>query len=199
MLFSSIAYQAVALLAIIFPFTIAHPLNLLHSHHIHHSHHHLHLRLPNFGSNAAKAAPGMQHPLANNNAATTFDISNVFVNMTVTSAENSHPLSFLIPLRPSEQASSVDPTASTFHHPQTSRISNIQYGTSAKQSSKQFERPEDVVCYAHAASTNNKSNPWKSQQEGAKGFRQKDGVIDLKEVGGHLRGIVSSFSCFLES
>ncbi|KAL8907302.1 MAG: hypothetical protein Q9171_005921, partial [Xanthocarpia ochracea] len=198
MLFSSTAFPTITLLATIAPFTIAHPLNLLHSHHRHHSHHHLHLRLPKFGSNAAKAAPALQHPLTNNSPAPTVDISNVFVNMTLTSAENPIPMSFLVPLHPSkpEPESSVEPTASTLHHPHTATISNIQYGTSTKATSQQFERPGDVVCYAHATATHNsnqKSERRKSRQERAKAFRQSDGEIDLVKAGENLAGVVSTF------
>ncbi len=203
MLFSSTAFPAITLLATIVPFTISHPLNLLHSHHHHHSHHHLHLRLPKFGSNAAKAVPALQRPLINSSPAPTVDTSNVFVNMTLTSAENPIPISFLVPLQPSKQQpeSSVEPTASTLHHPHTATISNIQYGTSTKATSQQFERPRDVVCYGHVApphNSNQKSKRRKSQQERAKAFRQSDGEIDLVEVGKNLAGVVSTFSCFLE-
>ncbi|KAL8862702.1 MAG: hypothetical protein Q9178_001200 [Gyalolechia marmorata] len=197
MLFSSTAFPAITLLVTIVPFTSAHPLNLLHSHHHHHSHHHLHLRFPKFGSNAAKAAPALQHPLTNNSPAPTVDISNVFVNMTLTSAENPNPISFLVPLHPSKP----EHTASTLHHPHTATISNIQYGTSSKATSPQFKRPGDVVCYAHATATHNsnhKSERRKSHQERAKAFRQSDGEIDLVEAGENLAGVVSTFSCFLE-
>ena len=203
MLFSSTAFPAITLLATIVSFTIAHPLNLLHSHHHHHSHHHLHLRLPKLGSNAANAVAALQRPLINNSPAPTVDISNVFVNMTLTSAENPVPISFLVPLHPSkpEPESSVEPTASTLHHPHTATISNIQYGTSTKATSPQFERSGDVVCYAHATATynsNQKSKRRTSQQERAKAFRQSHGEIDLVEAGQNLAGVVSTFSCFLE-
>lgn len=181
MQFSTTAFPAIAFLATILTTAVAHPLNLLHSHHTHHAHHHLHLRLPKLGP---KAAPGLQQPLANNAPATTLDISNVFVNMTVTSPETSLPTSFLVPLRTSKQTPSVGPTTSTCHHPRTARISNIQYGTSMEQASQQFERAEDVVCYAQA-----------------KAFRLRDGEIDLAGVAGNLeeKEVVSGFTCLLES
>lgn len=184
MLFSITAFPVFAFLATILTTAIAQPLHLLHSHHTHHSHHHLRLRLPKLGSNAVKASSALQHPLTNNAPVAALDISNVFINMTLTSSETSLPTSFLIPLRTSSQASSVEPTASTCHHPRTARISNIQYGTSMEQASRQFERAEEVVCFAQA-----------------KAFRLSDGEIRLAEVGGNLkkREVVSSFTCLLES
>ncbi|KAL8707133.1 MAG: hypothetical protein Q9220_007780, partial [cf. Caloplaca sp. 1 TL-2023] len=135
--------------------TYAHPLNLLHSHHAHHAHHHLHLRFP-FSSSATKAStPELQHPLTTttNVAPNLDDISNIFVNMTLTSSENANPTSVLIPLHSSATEKDLQSTTpSIFHHPRTARISNIQYGTATTVGvSRQFERPEDVECYAHGA------------------------------------------------
>ncbi|KAL8993649.1 MAG: hypothetical protein Q9188_007279, partial [Gyalolechia gomerana] len=104
--------------------------------------------------------------------------------MTLKSPESSAPTSFLLPLRASNTQDTIELTSSIFHHPRTARISNIQYGVAPKESSRQFERSEDVVCNAHAqlpASRSKQSNKHKEQQPLA--FRKSDGEINFAEAG----------------
>ncbi|KAL8933401.1 MAG: hypothetical protein Q9211_005801, partial [Gyalolechia sp. 1 TL-2023] len=162
----------------------SHPLHVLHAHHHHHAHHHLHLRLP-FSSSTPKPGPELQRPLANDPSPAS-DTSDVYVNMTVKSPESSAPTSFLLPLRPSNTLATVELTSSVFHHPRTAQISNLQYGVAPKESSRQFERSGDVVCYAHTQSPASpqpqRGNEQKEQTPLA--FRKSDGEIDFAEAGG---------------
>ncbi|KAL8702748.1 MAG: hypothetical protein Q9201_004070, partial [Fulgogasparrea decipioides] len=132
--------------------------------------------------------------------------------MTLTSSESSMPTSILVPLRASSDKEPDDdiPTPSIFHHPNTALISNIQYGTAPKQTSRQFENPQEVVCYAHTsplsnpdpshAKSNRRSNrSWKNRKQSRlQGFRQSDGVIDFANKGGkwfgHGEEVVGGFS-----
>lgn len=186
------AFPVIALLASVISSAVAHPLNLLHSHHAHHSHHHLHLRLPNFGTRAASRT---QQPIGNNLPTAPIDISNVFVNITLTTHESSKPIYLLVPLHHSERASSVKPTPSVYHHPRTAKISNIRYGTSMEDSSRQFERAGDVTCYAHAAPIYDHKTLKRRARPHP--FRQRDGETDLAAI--EVKGPLSSFTCLLES
>lgn len=176
---------------------LSHPLNLMHSHHHHRAHRHLHLRLP-FHSDPARSALQVQHPISGT-VPPALDISNVFVNMTIRSSESSAPSSFLIPLRASSPQ--VELTAAIFHHPRTARISNIQYGTDAKDSSRPFERSEEVACHAHIQSNVPQSQGRNWQQTKLESFRQSDGEISFAEAGGKwfaAEGQVSGFDCVLK-
>ncbi|KAL8760721.1 MAG: hypothetical protein Q9184_003101 [Pyrenodesmia sp. 2 TL-2023] len=176
---------------------LSHPLNLMHSHHHHRAHRHLHLRLP-FHSDPSRSALHVQH-LISGTPPPALAISNVFVNMTIRSSESSAPSSFLIPLRTSSPQ--VELTAAFFHHPRTARISNIQYGTDAKDSSRPFERSEEVSCYAHTQSIVLQSQGQDSQPTKLEAFRQSDGEIKFAEAGGKWFAAerqVSGFDCVLK-
>ena len=186
------AFPVIALLATVISIAVAHPLNLLHSHHAHHSHHHRHLRLPKFGSRAVSRT---QQPIGNNLLTTPIDVSNVFVNITLTTHENSIPIALLVPLHHSERASSGKPIPSVYQHPRTVKISKIRYGASPTEDSRQFERARDVTCYAHAVPINDHKTLKRQAQPQA--FRQRDGETDLAAI--EVKGPLSSFTCLLKS
>ncbi|KAI4141434.1 MAG: hypothetical protein L6R39_005336 [Caloplaca ligustica] len=125
--------------------------------------------------------------------------------MTITTSESSAPSSFLIPLRPSSPQ--VELTSSIFHHPRTARISNIQYGTGPKDSSREFELAEDVTCFAHTQPSPPQPKRRNTQQHQPariklEGFRQRDGEVNFAEAGGTwfaADGQISGFDCVLRS
>lgn len=205
--------------------TLSHPLNLLHTHH--HHHRHRRLRLPLFSSQPAKdkQQEHFQQPLApaqDPQSLTTDDISNVFVNLTLTlqhslSEEQKTVIHRLIPLNSSPQrgtfsfpfnqprersiADNKILVSNIPSHVRSIKISGAQYGSASTDASRQFADIKDVTCYASSIPQNKMSRRHvRSHQtgEGDIAFRESDGELDFGDAGGkwHLAdSVVSSVRC----
>ncbi|KAL8668063.1 MAG: hypothetical protein Q9202_000041 [Teloschistes flavicans] len=205
------------LLTALVPSTLSHPLSLLHKHrHHHHKHRHLNLHQL-FSSLPSKAAPAvaqhpLQQPLTNPSPASTLDTANIYVNMTVTTAETAAPVSFLVPLLPEADIEKEDggggetTTPPPLHHARTARIAGVRYQDAGRGG---FESPERIICYAHtflSSRSTSEQNSNRSQHDSngsrSRAFGQEDGEIDFAERGGRWfvpEGEVGGFSCRLHS